>query len=205
MTVTSIRFVIYASSFLCFFLQIFFSLKVLADDNPYRDYTIFHSYEKKEGEKYLFKRTQYKLLKEQEGRCLFSIVDESGFPSFSKAGEQEYVVEKMYAVSSKERGECVLDAFSYKNKSLVFYRFEMEDFLELESKFNYFLNSDCLHNLILSKIGIASYSFFAVLKKDERTFVFSLLSSGAVYDVFTQLSSGPIDVVEIKRSADINL
>lgn len=202
--VTSIRFVIYVSSFLCFFLYMLFPVQPFADENVYRDYTVFDSYERSEGGRYYYKRTQYKLMKELEGRCLFSVVDESSFPSFSRPGEQEYIVENMYAVSPKVQVDCILDNSIYKKSSLVFFDFKLDEFISLERLTHEFLAGECFKKNFLVEFDIVDFYPFSFNKIDGGG-ALSILADGVVYDILTEFSNDSMKIISVKKSPDINL
>ena len=203
--VTSIRFVIYVSSFLCLFLYMLFPVQPFADENVYRDYTVFDSYERSEGGRHYYKRTQYKLIKELEGRCLFSVVDESSFPSFSKPEVQENIVENMYAVSPKVQIDCILDNSTYKKNSLVFFYFKLDEFINLESKIQEFLDGDYFKGRLLSDFGIVNFYPFSISKADKGNYTISILADGVVYDILTEFSNDSMKIISVKKSPDINL
>lgn len=203
--VTSIRFVIYASSFLYLFLYMLFPVQLYADENIYRDYTIFDSYERSEGERYYYKKTQYKLIKEVEGRCLFSVVDESSYPSLSKPEVQEYIVENMYVVSPKLQIGCILDNSTYKKNSLVFFYFKLDEFINLESRIQEFLDGAYFKGRLLSNFGIVNFYPFSINKADEGNYIISILADGVVYDVAVNVSGEFIKILKIDKAPDINI
>lgn len=182
-----------------------FPVQPFADENVYRDYTVFDSYERSEGGRHYYKRTQYKLIKELEGRCLFSVVDESSFPSFSKPEVQENIVENMYAVSPKVQIDCILDNSTYKKNSLVFFYFKLDEFINLESKIQEFLDGDYFKGRLLSDFGIVNFYPFSISKADKGNYTISILADGVVYDILTEFSNDSMKIISVKKSPDINL
>lgn len=193
-----IRCVIYAGKF----LMIFFVSAVLcisADEYPQEVEGLVYNYERKEGDKYYFKRAKYKLISELEGRCIFGIVDEVSVPSFVSEGEQDYIVEEFYAVTKKRGGRCEFDNNVFRNESVIFFRMNLVEFLAVEPEFYSFLNSSYLRNYILSELGYSAYSAFSIAKVGDFDFRVNLSIGGSVYNMSVLFANENIKILKVNK------